>query len=80
MIDHRDLSLGMLLRRAELAEALTQAGYPTAAATLATKAVRGGGPPFRYFGRIPLYAWGDGLAWAQNRLSPPFASTSEATA
>ena len=32
--------------------------------TLATKASRGGGPPYRLFGRKPLYRWGDGLDWA----------------
>jgi hypothetical protein len=80
MAECKDLSSETLLRRNELADALTRAGYPTATATLATKAVRGGGPPFRYFGRFPLYAWGDGLAWARSRLSPPVASTSEATA
>jgi hypothetical protein len=66
-----------LLRRRELALALTEVGFPTASATLATKATRGGGPPFRLYGRIPLYRWGDGLAWAQSRLSEPVWSTSE---
>jgi hypothetical protein len=66
-----------LLRRQALAEALTEAGFPTAPATLATKASRGGGPPARWYGRIPLYRWGDALDWAQSRLSEPFRSTSE---
>ena len=65
------------LRRKTLAEALTEAGFPTAEATLATKASRGGGPPFQSFGRIPLYKWGDALAWAEGRLSAPHHSTSE---
>ena len=69
-----------LLRRNETADALTSAGYPVSTATLATKATRGGGPPFRSFGRIPLYRWADALAWAEGRLSPPRRSTSEATA
>jgi hypothetical protein len=80
MAELRELSPDTLLRRAELADALTRVGYPTATATLATKAVRGGGPPFQYYGRIPLYTWGGGLAWAQSRLSPTVASTSEAAA
>jgi hypothetical protein len=80
MADHKDLSLDTLLRRDATATALTDAGYPTATATLATKAVRGGGPPFQLYGRIPLYRWGDALAWAQSRLSPPVGSASEATA
>jgi hypothetical protein len=66
-----------LLRRQALALALTEAGFPTAPATLATKATRGGGPPFRLYGRIPLYRWGDALKWAESRLSEPRQSTSE---
>ena len=69
-----------LLRRHALAQALTDAGYPTASATLATKATRGGGPPFRLYGRIPLYRWGDALAWAESRLSALQRSTSEGKA
>jgi hypothetical protein len=65
------------LRRKEAAEALTAAGFPVSHATLATKATRGGGPPFRRFGRVPLYRWGDALAWAEGRLSESQASTSE---
>jgi hypothetical protein len=69
-----------LLRRSALAEALTAAGFPTAAATLATLASRPGkvgGPPFRRFGRIPVYRWGDAVDWAQHRLSEPRHSTAE---
>jgi hypothetical protein len=69
-----------MLRRRALAEALTAAGYPTASATLATMATRGGGPPYQLYGRIPLYRWGDALAWAESRLSTPRRSTSEADA
>jgi hypothetical protein len=69
-----------LLTRHAAAEALTAAGYPVARATLATRASRGGGPPFRRFGRVPLYRWGDLLDWAEARLSPPMRSTSEADA
>jgi len=60
-----------LLRRAAAANALTEAGYPTSAATLATKATRGGGPLFRLYGRVPLYRWGDAIAWAQGRTTLP---------
>jgi hypothetical protein len=66
-----------LLPRRATAEALTAAGYKTSEATLATKACRGGGPPFRKFGRVPVYRWGDSLAWAQSQLSPLMRSTSE---
>jgi hypothetical protein len=69
-----------LLTREKTAAALTEAGYPTAPATLATKATRGGGPPYRLFGVKPLYRWGDSIAWAQSRLSQPRRSTSEAAA
>jgi hypothetical protein len=69
-----------LLGRREAAHALTAAGYRTSAATLATKASRGGGPPFRRWGRKPLYRWGDTLEWARSRLGPPMRSTSEADA
>jgi hypothetical protein len=67
-----------LLRRRATAEALTAVGFPTSDKTLATKATRGGGPPYRSFGRVPLYRWGDALAWAEGRLTPPRRSTSEA--
>ena len=69
-----------LLTRAATADALNKAGYPVARATLATKATRGGGPPFHRFGQRVLYRWGDVLAWAQSRLSAPMRSTSEADA
>ena len=68
------------LRRKATAEALTEAGFPTAEKTLATKAVRGGGPPYQTYGRTVLYRWGDALAWAEGRLSAPRCSTAEADA
>jgi hypothetical protein len=74
------LSQDELLTRDQVAAALTAAGYPVRAKTLATKASRGGGPAYRVFGRRPLYRWGDSLAWAESRLSPPRRSTSEAAA
>jgi len=60
-----------LLPRVQAAHALTALGYPVAPSTLATKATRGEGPAYRRFGRKPLYRWGDVLAWAQSRMSPP---------
>ena len=69
-----------LLRRKATAEALTAAGFPVTEKTLATKAVRGGGPPYQTFGRTVLYRWADVLAWAEGRLSPPRGSTSEVKA
>jgi hypothetical protein len=70
----------VLLRRRQTAEALTEAGYPVAEKTLTTKATRGGGPPYRLFGRTVLYRWGDAIAWAEDRLSEPRRSTAEADA
>jgi hypothetical protein len=67
-----------LLRRSDTAEALTAFGFPIKTATLATMATRGGGPSYRLFGRVPLYRWGDALAWAESKLSAPRRSTSEA--
>jgi len=65
------------LRRRELAQALTKEGFPVAESTLATIATRGGGPPFRKFGRYPLYPLQDALSWARARLGPIVRSTSE---
>ena len=67
-----------LLTRDQTAAALTAAGYPVKSKTLATKGSRGGGLPFRLFGRVPLYRWGDSLAWAEGRLSPLRQSGSKA--
>jgi hypothetical protein len=66
-----------LLTRDHAAAALTAAGFPVKAKTLATKATRGGGPPYQLFGTKPLYRWGDALGWARARLSKPLHSTSE---
>lgn len=69
-----------LLTREATAAALTAAGFPVATKTLATKATRGGGPPYSLFSGRALYRWGDALAWAQGRMTPPRRSTSEADA
>ncbi len=78
MVDSIPATPDALLRRAQTAEALTAAGYPTSAATLATMATRGGGPPYQLYGRIPIYRWGNALSWAKGRLSLPVRSTAEA--
>ena len=70
-------SVDALLTRDQNAAALTAAGFPIKAKTLATKASRGGGPPFRKWSGKQLYRWGDSLAWAESRLSPLCGSTSE---
>ena len=54
MAGHPEINPDKLLRRAETAEALRALGFPVAAKSLATRATRGGGPPFKRFGRIPL--------------------------
>jgi hypothetical protein len=57
-----------LLTRMATAAALTSAGYPISPATLATKATRGGGPPYCFFAGRTLYRWGDALNWARARV------------
>lgn len=64
-----------LLTRDMTAVALTEAGYPIKSRTLATKASRGGGPPFQKFGSRPLYRWSDAVAWAESQLSKTVKST-----
>ena len=66
-----------LLLRDQAAKALTEEGYKTSKSTLATLAVRGGGPVFRKFGTRPLYRWADLLQWAESKTSAPRRSTSE---
>ena len=66
-----------LLTREKLSCALTEAGYPISRSTLASKATRGGGPPFRKFGRRVLYPWLPALKWAESRLGPLVSSTAE---
>ena len=78
MAGHPELNPDALLRRKTTAAALRDAGFPVAPATLATCATRGNGPPFRRFGRIPLYRWGDCLDWANKKLTPPRGTTKAA--
>ncbi len=68
------------LTRRAAAAALTAAGFPTAGASLATLASRGGGPVYRRYGPRALYRWGDLIQWAESRLTAPRRSTSEADA
>jgi hypothetical protein len=70
-------NIDALLTRDQTAAALVAAGFPVKPKTLATKASRGGGPPYQLFGPRVLYRWGDALKWAQARLSTPRRSTSE---
>jgi hypothetical protein len=65
------------LTRAEAAEFLCNRGFKIAPSTLAKRAVIGGGPPFRSWGRKPLYDPASLLEWAQARCTGPRRSTSE---
>ncbi len=66
-----------LLTRNQTAIALTEAGFPVATATLATKATRGGGPAYQKFGPRAMYRWGTAFDWAMKLLKDPVRSTSE---
>lgn len=66
-----------LLRRSEASSFLSERGYVIATATLAKLAVIGGGPPFRKFSRVPLYAPDDLVHWATTRTTATRRSTSE---
>jgi hypothetical protein len=72
-----NLTADTLLSRRQVADALTAEGFPTPEKTLQTMACRGGGPPYRRYGKKCIYRWGDALAWAYSRLSKPVRSTSE---
>ena len=66
-----------MLRRSDAARFLTDAGFPTATATLSKLASVGGGPAFVRYSRFPLYSEADLLAWARSRCSARVKSTSE---
>jgi hypothetical protein len=51
------------LLRDRTATELNERGFKISPASLATKATRGGGPPFRIFGKSAVYRWGDVVAW-----------------
>ena len=64
------------LRRDEAAAYIRKKGLRMARATLAKFAVVGGGPPFRRYGRWPVYSPADLDAWIEARLTRKVASTS----
>lgn len=69
------------LRRADAAAYVNKTyGFPCSRQWLAKLAVIGGGPIFRKAGRYPIYKPADLDAWAQARIGPARASTSENTA
>ena len=63
-----DLPEDTLLRREELALALSSQGFPISACNLALLAHRGTGPDFFKSGARVLYSWGTSLEWARKRL------------
>jgi hypothetical protein len=66
------------LRRKQAARYLNDDwGVPTAATTLAKKAVVGGGPAFHSAGRIPLYSVEELDRYAKAKLGKPRKSTSD---
>lgn len=70
-----------LLRRAEVPEYVKENhGVIIASATLSKWASIGGGPPMRYFGRIPMYAPDDLDTYVREKLSAPVRSTAERNA
>jgi hypothetical protein len=72
------MSYKTYLRRRAAAEYLReQRGIPCSEKTLAKLACIGGGPVYRLFGRIPLYASLDLDAYADSKLGKPVRSTSE---
>jgi hypothetical protein len=66
------------LRRKQASAHIEQTyNIPCAEPTLATMAVRGGGPPYSRVGNAALYAVDDLDEWALEKLSTPRRSTSE---
>src|SRR5437870_1901217 len=70
MTDFKALTPQTVLRRSELAEALTAKGHRIAATTLANYATKGIGPLFSLEGKFAIYPWGPALVWAEARLGP----------
>ena len=57
---------------------LAEKGLKVAPNTLGKYRVIGGGPKFRKFGRVPVYAQEDLDRWIDEKLTAPQRSTSEA--
>jgi hypothetical protein len=71
-------SQNRFLRRADAAAYVSQTyGFPCSRQWLAKLAVIGGGPIFRKAGRFPIYRPTDLDQWAQARIGPARASTSD---
>jgi hypothetical protein len=68
------------LTRRELAAFLTERGFPISAATIATRATRGGGPGYLLFSGRALYDEDEALRWAEAATAAPRRRTREADA
>ena len=69
---------GLWLRRKEAAEYVRKTfNVPCAASTLAKLAVVGGGPPYKRFGRFPLYSKAALRDWVQLHFAGTYRSTSD---
>lgn len=77
MMDLETIHHDQQLTRKQLSAALEERGYRISPATLATKATRGGGPPYSVFCGRALYQWGPALTWARTTAGTPHSSTSE---
>lgn len=66
-----------LLDRKAAAAYIVSLGVPCSPATLATKATRGGGPPYQLFGKKPLYRKSGLDEWVNSKLSKLITSSSE---
>lgn len=73
-----DRNIEKFVDRASVSAFLRDQGLPVSKKTLDRMAVNGGGPPFRYFGRKPLYRLSEALAWAESRMTSSVANTSSA--
>jgi hypothetical protein len=65
------------LTRRQLPGPLKACGFDVPHDTLATMASRGGGPPFRKFGKSAVYQWADVVAWVRETMGEPARTTSE---
>lgn len=65
----------MFVTRGEAARLLSSWGLITKPNTLATKASRGGGPPYRYYGGRALYETAELRNWALQAVSESASST-----
>ena len=72
-----EIGADALLTREQVADALGRCGVPCSSKTLATRACRGGGPPYRRFGKRAIYRWGDVVEWARAEMTTPARSASE---